>query len=90
MILTEIESSALGVGKSQKMLACIGIQPREVSARRPSGPADRTASFSPRDKIYAPWRSFSGANQIFVLPWSDSRALFARQMEAGSTVKLLG
>jgi len=41
-------------------------------------------------------RSVGGANQISILPWPDSRALFAKQTEAGNermtrrTLRLFG
>ena len=64
-----------------------------LAARKPCGLAWRTGQPSQTERpvnkdwtgqIMCPSRSFGGANQISIHPWPDSRALFAKQTEAGS------
>ena len=85
-----IDCSALGDGKSQRMLEC--NRGSILAARKAHGLADRT-TFSGRNSrkrrldgtnLCAPSRSLGGANQIYVLPWPDSRALFTMQTESSS------
>jgi len=74
-----------------------------LAARKACGLALRTGQPSqtelPTDwtgQIMCPSRSFGGANQISILPWPDSRALFAKQTEADNermtrrTLRLFG
>ena len=65
-----------------------------LAARRASGLAEYRTAFSARPhlpytqtgqgRICAPSRSLGCANQICILPWPDSRALFTMQTESNS------
>ena len=96
MILTEIDSSTWEMARVREcwnVLECnCGSTRFPLAARKASGLEDRTA-FSGRTsrkrrldetKLCAPSRSLSGANQICILPWPDSRTLFTVQTESSS------
>ena len=85
-----IDCSAVGDGKSQQMLEC--NRGSILAASKAHGLADRTAFIGRNSRkrkldgtnLCAPLRILGGANQIYVLLWPDSRALFTMQTESRS------